>query len=348
MKNVLLSIIVPVYGVEPFLRECLDSLFLQNIPESEYEVICVDDGSPDRSGEILDEYALCHGNMTVIHRQNAGVSAARNRGLDAAGGEYIWFVDPDDFIQDDFLETLFCCIKQRNVPDMITFGVYEFGDYTTDCSLSPEEKAQKKNLKNNRAPNEQYDATLCRHVYKRSLFTENGIRFDPLISVCEDNVVHFLAEGRVKTQAMLEPVGYFYRKRTNSLSSGSPERYYESRVRIATLFSEHYRSGYGNHYIAGYLLTSQLKLALLHIAKMKNPRRKTELARLKSLGLFPLKEVDRKDTFYEIKRDETCAANRRYNRAYNAIYTDAGYRSMRRILFWNRVKRYAANKLRRR
>ena len=336
-KEILLSVVVPVYRVEPYLRECLDSLFTQDVSEDAYEVVCVDDGSPDNCGKILDEYALSHRNMVVIHQKNAGVSAARNKGLDNASGKYVWFVDPDDFIQDDFLEKLFAVIKTQNAPDMITFGVYEFGDYTTDCVLSPEELLHKRELKNNRAPNEQYDATLCRHLYLRKIFVENHIAFDPEIRACEDNVVHFLVEGKVRTQAMIPEVGYFYRKRTNSLSTGSAEHYYESRIRIASLFIDYYHNNYGNHYIAGYLLTSQLKMALLHVAKMKNPRRRRELDRLKALRLFPL-EIDKKDTFFEIKREETSKENRFYNECYNSIYTKKGYRSMRRYLLIKKVK----------
>ena len=337
MNEILLSVVVPVYRVQPFLQECIDAFYMQDVPEPSYEVIFIDDGSPDNCGKILDENASLHSNITVIHQQNAGVSTARNRGLDRAQGKYVWFVDPDDFIQDHFLEKLFAVLDKPDAPDMVTFGVYEFGDYTSDCALSEEERRNKQTLKNNRAPNEQYDATLCRHVYKRALFTENNIRFDPLITVCEDNVVHFLVEGRVQTQEMLSDVGYFYRKRTNSLSTGSAERYYESRVRIASLFIGYYNEGYGNHYIAGYLLSSQLKLALLHIAKMKNPRRRTELARLRDMGLFPL-TIDEKDTFFEVKRPENNAADIRYNKAYNSIYTKKGYRAVRAFILRNKIK----------
>lgn len=333
----LLSFIVPVYNVGPFLAECLDSLLNQDVPPETYEIICVDDGSADNSGKILDDYAARYANLIVIHQENGGVSRARNCALAQASGRYLWFVDPDDFIQDSFLPKLFQTIRTQHDPDMITFGVYEFGDYSTDCVLSAAELANKHALKNNRAPNEQYDATLCRHLYKRSLFEENGIAFDPEILVNEDNVVHFVAEAHVKTQAMLPEVGYFYRKRRNSLSSGSAERYYESRVKIATLFIDYYNNNFGNHYIAGYLLSSQLKMALFTVAKMKNPRRKQELRRLKSLHLFPL-AIDEKDTYFEHKLEENSRQHRLYNKMYNAIYTRKGYAGMRLIVMQKKIK----------
>ena len=331
-----LSIIIPVYNVEAFLGECLDSCLVQDLPHDRYEIICVDDGSTDKSGAILDAYAEKYGNLTVLHQKNGGVSAARNSGLDRARGEYVWFVDPDDFIQDDFLMALLAVVEQNGQPHMVTFGMYAFGDYRSDCELTPEERAHKRELKNNRSPNETYDATLCRHLYKREIFETFGIRFDPEILCCEDNVVHFLFDGRAKTGAYLEETGYFYRRRTGSLSSGNAEKYYESRVRIAMLFLTYYREMYGNHYIAGYMLTSQLKMALAHIAKMKNPRRRLELQRLKELGLYPLK-IDPSDTYYEKKRDEKRISGRLYNKAYNSDYTRFGYAGLRYFVLQKKI-----------
>lgn len=92
----LVSIIVPVYGVEPYLRRCVDSLLAQT--HRNIEIILVDDGSTDRSGEICDEYATLDARVRVIHQPNAGVSVARNTGIEAAGGRWLSFVDPDDWI----------------------------------------------------------------------------------------------------------------------------------------------------------------------------------------------------------------------------------------------------------
>lgn len=91
-----LSIIVPVYNVEPFLRRCLDSILSQNYKD--FEVIVIDDGSPDNCGAIIDEYARQDDRIIAIHQQNKGVSAARNAGLRIARGEYVGFVDPDDWL----------------------------------------------------------------------------------------------------------------------------------------------------------------------------------------------------------------------------------------------------------
>lgn len=100
MQDIYLTIIVPVYNVERYLRTCLDSI--AQLKAFSWEAILVDDGSTDTSGQICDEYAKQDSRFRIIHQKNAGVSAARNAGLDAAKGEWIWFVDSDDSINPDF------------------------------------------------------------------------------------------------------------------------------------------------------------------------------------------------------------------------------------------------------
>ena len=102
----LLSIVVPVYNVDRYLDECMESLVTQDIDSSEYEVICVNDGSTDNSGNILDKYAKRYCNVIVINKSNGGVSTARNMGIDNAQGKYIWFIDSDDFILKNSLSSM--------------------------------------------------------------------------------------------------------------------------------------------------------------------------------------------------------------------------------------------------
>ena len=94
-----LSIIVPIYNVEPYLRKCIDSILAQTF--TDFECILVDDGSPDNCPTICDEYAKKDSRIRVIHKENGGLSDARNAGLDIAQGEYIGFVDSDDYILED-------------------------------------------------------------------------------------------------------------------------------------------------------------------------------------------------------------------------------------------------------
>lgn len=110
-----LSIIVPIYGVEEYLHKCVDSLLSQDIPSSEYEIILIDDGGHDRCPQICDEYAVAHDNIRVIHRQNGGLSAARNSGIEVAQGKYMMFVDSDDYIEPNVLKRLMVQVERDNL-----------------------------------------------------------------------------------------------------------------------------------------------------------------------------------------------------------------------------------------
>ncbi|MGV4415209.1 glycosyltransferase family 2 protein [Chryseobacterium sp. T1] len=106
MNNLaLISVIVPIYKVESYLRECVDSIIGQTY--TNLEIILVDDGSPDRCGEICDEYATKDSRVIVIHKENGGLSDARNVGLDICKGDYISFIDSDDFVHPQFIEVLY-------------------------------------------------------------------------------------------------------------------------------------------------------------------------------------------------------------------------------------------------
>ena len=102
-----ISLIVPFYGVEKYIRTCLESLYSQDIPESDYEVVCVNDCSPDRCEEIVSEFRSKHDNLRLIrHETNKRLGAARNTGLEAAKGKYVWFIDSDDFIPANCLKRI--------------------------------------------------------------------------------------------------------------------------------------------------------------------------------------------------------------------------------------------------
>jgi len=101
-----LSIIIPVYNVEPYVEKCLRSCAEQNIPYSDYEIIVVNDGTKDNSLNIVERVAKEYSNITVVSQKNAGLSAARNKGLSLAVGEYIWFIDSDDWIEDNCFKKL--------------------------------------------------------------------------------------------------------------------------------------------------------------------------------------------------------------------------------------------------
>ena len=105
MKNFAISIIIPVYNTEKYLRRCIESVLSQSF--TDFELILVDDGSKDSSPQICDEYASQDKRVRVIHKVNGGVSAARNDGLDIAKGEYVTFIDSDDWVEREYLQSLY-------------------------------------------------------------------------------------------------------------------------------------------------------------------------------------------------------------------------------------------------
>ena len=118
-----ISIIIPMYGVEKYLRRCLDSV--QNQTFKDWQAICVDDGSPDKSGEIAEEYAKSDKRFVVVHKENGGLSDARNAGMPYAKGQYIMYLDSDDFIHPQTMEIAYN-LAQKNDSDIVSFTYDRF------------------------------------------------------------------------------------------------------------------------------------------------------------------------------------------------------------------------------
>ena len=121
----MISVIIPVYNVEDYLAECIDSVLGQSY--TDYEIILVDDGATDSSGRMCDEYARKDSRIRVIHQENGGLSAARNTGLRAAWGKYIYFLDSDDYIAPSALEHL-AALAEKEQADVVFFDGYTFFD----------------------------------------------------------------------------------------------------------------------------------------------------------------------------------------------------------------------------
>ncbi len=128
MSKIKVSVIVPIYGVEKYLRECLNSIVNQTLKD--IEIILVDDGSPDNCPRICDEYAAHDNRIKVIHKENGGYGSAMNVGLDNAAGEYIGIVEPDDYIDSDMYEDLYN-IAQTNNADIVKSHFYQNLDTDT-------------------------------------------------------------------------------------------------------------------------------------------------------------------------------------------------------------------------
>ena len=113
----LISVVTPVYNVKKYIYRCIDSILAQTV--SDFELILVDDGSPDNCGAVCDEYAAKDGRVRVIHQENRGQAAARNRALDMARGEYVAFVDSDDWVHPRYLEILLGNAREKKADVML-------------------------------------------------------------------------------------------------------------------------------------------------------------------------------------------------------------------------------------
>lgn len=189
-----LSIIVPVYNVEEYLPKCIDSILVQTF--TDFELILIDDGSPDRCGEICDEYAAKDSRIVVIHQKNQGVSAARNAGLDIAKGTYIGFVDSDDWIEPELYQT---AIRTAETPyDIISFGIQYIEGDRIGGGLDPDaEYTQEELLSDLVAQPSQLGCGVVNKLYRRSLL--RGVRFPIGFPMCEDRIFLFGAYSTART-----------------------------------------------------------------------------------------------------------------------------------------------------
>lgn len=175
------SIIVPVYKAEAYLYRCVDSILAQTF--TDFELLLIDDGSPDRSGEICDEYTQKDSRIRVIHKENGGVSSARQRGLDESIGEYTIHADPDDWMEENMIEILYREALELDA-DMI------FCDYYKDCGGKSTYIEQKpESLDHN-----SIIKGLCGNLFgacwnkliRRSIIKEYGVKFPEKWSLAED------------------------------------------------------------------------------------------------------------------------------------------------------------------
>lgn len=174
-----LSVIIPCYNMELYLQECVDSLLDQNLKPSEYEVIIVNDESKDRTLEIANEYAAKYDNVKVIDKKNAGVGAARNSGYDLAQGEYIYFLDPDDYLAQNTVPLLLS-IMDSNTLDILSFrtkSVFETKYPISDSNL--EEVPDNLNVTDGITyiANKKYQNEIWWYIIRRDFIKASGIRF---------------------------------------------------------------------------------------------------------------------------------------------------------------------------
>lgn len=227
MENqALVSVIIPVYNVEKYLRECVDSVIGQTYKN--LEIILVNDGSTDSSGKICDEYVDKDERVTVIHQKNGGLSQARNRGLEESTGEYVYFLDSDDYIAENSFEILLE-IAEKYGSDIVFFDAKSFADtndfivkqnyirkntYTTDTGY---------NVFSVITENREYHSAVPLLFFNKSFLAESKITFVPDI-LYEDMIFTYQIFCTASVVSQCSKALYFRRYRKNSITSSSKNK----------------------------------------------------------------------------------------------------------------------------
>jgi heptose III glucuronosyltransferase len=223
--NLLLSVVVPVYNVAPFLERCLASLAAQNLDGM--EIVLVDDGSTDECPAILARYAAQHAEMRVIRQDIAGLSEARNTGLDHIGGEYLAFVDSDDWIEPGYYRRLLDLARAKNLDMAHGNAMYHFEGRRADYpiyrdALSTEVMPGAAVLRRRLA-----EKTLLHmvwmHLYRRDFIERLDMRFVPRL-IHEDILWTTRALLQAQRVAYDPTPGYFYRQRIRPLAPGAKDK----------------------------------------------------------------------------------------------------------------------------
>lgn len=177
-----ISIIVPVYKAEPYLHRCVDSILAQTF--TDWELILVDDGSPDQSGKICDEYAKKDQRVKVIHQVNGGVSSARQKGLDEARGEYTIHADPDDWVEPNMLEELYNEASKKEADMVMCDFICEYKSGGVICKQEIKSSHADDILKKMFA--QQLHGSCCNKLIRRECYDKYNIRFPKNIIRWED------------------------------------------------------------------------------------------------------------------------------------------------------------------
>lgn len=222
MEEPLISVIVPVYKVEQFLPRCVDSLLSQTYHN--LEILLVDDGSPDRCGEICDEYAAKDPRIRVIHKANGGLGSARNAGIAQAKGEYISFIDSDDWVDSDSYSRLYALLLKYSA-QMVIAGRYDYyeksGEERPGLCPQQEEKVTGEEAARRILTWNHMDTAAWDKLYHRSLFA--SLRY-PEGVIHEDYPVTYRAALLCKSCALGDFSFYHYNHRAGSITKSAFNR----------------------------------------------------------------------------------------------------------------------------
>lgn len=230
-----ISIIVPIYKAETTIQKCIDSLLSQTFKD--FEAILVDDGSPDRCGEICDEYARQDNRIKVIHKHNGGVSSARQCGIGHTQGEYTIHADPDDWVEPEMLESLYNKAVEDNA-DIVICDFYE-NTYKGQKYI----KQEPTSLYHQDVLHDIFfkiHGSTCNKLIRKRLYTDFNIKFPEMLSFCEDQyVIAAMLKHNIKISYLSQAFYHYVRPlNQNSLSRNYDENTYQQDLKQRNLFDE--------------------------------------------------------------------------------------------------------------
>lgn len=179
------SVIIPIYKAEAYLYRCLDSILAQTL--SDFEIILVDDGSPDHSGAICDEYAQRDSRIRVFHKKNGGVASARQLGTDNAVGKYSIHCDPDDWVEPEMLQKMYLIAEKEDADVVMCDFMMHSPKGTYHKSQQPVSLSPEDILRGIIGP--ELQGSMCNRLIRHSLYKKYGIHYFEGINYCEDNLI---------------------------------------------------------------------------------------------------------------------------------------------------------------
>lgn len=264
-KQPLLSVIVPVYRVEKFLKRCLDSIVNQTYKN--LEIILIDDGSPDNSGKICDEYAKIDKRITVIHQLNLGLSQARNNGVAIATGEYITFVDSDDWIEKEMYEYMIETGENLNL-DIIRCSVLETNGIKCKKIL-PTYNYCNKIIKGNEVFDLYFKEFLCKIVWN-AVYKTNIVKnvLSPGRYASQDNYTSGMYLYKAKNMMILDKVFYNYWVNPDGITKSGKINKYDICICTCLLIKDLIKEGLSAKYID--MLHKKLSREIFHVIKYES------------------------------------------------------------------------------
>lgn len=264
-----ISVIVPVYNVERYIKECLDSILNQTF--TNIQIILVNDGSTDLSIQCIQDLVNNNNNILLINKINGGLSSARNEGLKYATGKYISFIDSDDYIERNFLESLFYEAENNNLD--IVFGNYkifkgnEFKLKQRNPILFTNQIQSGIDYLHNQLENKSYQMEVWCNLYKKDFILSNNLKFKENLFFEDEefNVKSLLLARKVK---LIDCYGYIYRQRSESIMTSKPEKkHIESTKYILQYFIDIY-SHSSNHKVKTCMSKLILYMSNAYISKI--------------------------------------------------------------------------------